>query len=203
MLGTWLEQMNTLQTHLVDASPIDVSNELFDAVNLFQDAYTEVAQRATDSLHISPYWAEAGRLLPPLNPEMVLYLAVRDIADMYAVPMTWVYLLPFTIQIDAAARSVIFTSNQIMYVNEEGYATPATLMAWHDGKQAGLIDEYDEFLFANSDFTKEYTASANQALEDMAKSMGASKEQIQEMMSSTHIEAPFPYENDDSPWGDV
>ena len=104
MLGTWLEQMNTLQTHLVDASPIDVSNELFDAVNLFQDAYTEVAQRATDSLHISPYWAEAGRLLPPLNPEMVLYLAVRDIADMYAVPMTWVYLLPFTIQIDAAAR---------------------------------------------------------------------------------------------------
>jgi len=200
---TWLEQMNTLQSKLVDASPIDVSDELFDAVNLFQSGYNEVAQRATDSLHISPYWAEAGRLMPPLNPDMVLYLAVRDIAKMYDVPMTWIYLLPFTIQIDAAARSVIFTSKQIMYVNEEGYATPATLMAWHDARQWGLIDEDDEFLFANSDFTKEYTASANQTLEDMAKSMGATKEQIQEMMSSTHIEAPFPYENDDSPWGDA
>lgn len=200
---TWLEQLNTLQSKLVDASPIDVSNELFDAVNLFQDAYSEVTQRATESLHISPYWAEAGRLLPPLNPEMVLYLAVRDIAKMYDVPMTWIYLLPFNIQIDAAARSVIFTSNQIMYVNEEGYATPATLMAWHDGKQAGLIDEDDEFLFANSDFTKEYTANANQTLEDMAKSMGATKEQVQQMMSSTHIEAPFPHENDDSPVGEA
>ena len=77
---TWLEQLNTLQSKLVDASPIDVSNELFDAVNLFQDAYSEVAQRATESLHISPYWAEAGRLIPPFNSEMVVYLAVRDIA---------------------------------------------------------------------------------------------------------------------------
>ena len=200
---TWLEQLNTLQSKLVDASPIDVSNELFDAVNLFQDAYSEVAQRATESLHISPYWAEAGRLMPPLNPEMVVYLAVRDIADMYDVPLTWIYLLPFNIQIDNAARSIIFSNEQIMYVNKEGYAVPRTLMAWHDGKQAGLIDEDDEFLFTSSDFTKEYTTSANQALEDMAKSMGATKKQIQEMMSSTHIEAPFPYENDDSPWGDV
>ena len=40
---TWLEQLNTLQMKLVDASPIDVSNELFEAVNLFQDAYTEAA----------------------------------------------------------------------------------------------------------------------------------------------------------------
>jgi len=200
---TWLEQLNTLQSKLVDASPIDVSNELFDAVNLFHNAYKEVAQRATESLHISPYWAEAGRLLPPLNPEMVTYLAVRDIANMYNVPTTWIYLLPFTIQIDAAARSVIFTSKQIMYVNEEGYATPATLMAWHDGKQAGLIDEDDEFLFANSDFTNEYTTNANQTLEDMAKSMGATKEQVQQMMSSTHIEAPFPHENDDSPVGEA
>jgi hypothetical protein len=200
---TWLEQLNTLQSKLVDASPIDVSNELFDAVNLFHNAYKEVAQRATESLHISPYWAEAGRLLPPLNPEMVTYLAVRDIANMYNVPTTWIYLLPFTIQIDAAARSVIFTSKQIMYVNEEGYATPATLMAWHDGKQAGLIDEDDEFLFANSDFTNEYTTNANQTLEDMAKSMGTTKEQVQQMMSSTHIEAPFPHENDDSPVGEA
>lgn len=200
---TWLEQLNTLQMKLVDASPIDVSNDLFNAVNLFHDAYNEVAQRATNSLHISPYWAEAGRLMPPINPHMVTYLAVRDIAEMYDVPMTWIYLLPFTVQIDAAARSVIFTSDQILYVNKEGYATPATLMAWHDGKQAGLIDEDDEFLFASSDFTKEYTTSANQALEDIAKSMGTTKEQIQEIMSSTHIEAPFPYENDDSPWGDA
>ena len=200
---TWLEQLNTLQMKLVDASPIDVSNELFDAVNLFQVAYNEVAQRATESLHISPYWAEAGRLMPPLNPDMVLYLAVRDIAKMYGVPMTWIYLLPFNIQIDSAARSVIFTSNQIMYVNEEGYATPATLMAWHDGKKAGLIDEDDELLFAQSDFTKDYTTNANQTLEDMAKSMGTSKEQIQQMMSSTHIEAPFPHENDDSPVGEA
>lgn len=200
---TWLEQLNTLQSKLVDASPIDVSNDLFNAVNLFHNAYNEVAQRATESLHISPYWAEAGRLLPPLNPEMVTYLAVRDIANMYNIPTTWIYLLPFTIQIDAAARSVIFTSKQIMYVNEEGYATPATLMAWHDGKQEGLIDEDDEFLFANSDFTNEYTANANQTLEEMAKSMGATKEQVQQMMSSTHIEAPFPHENDDSPVGEA
>ena len=200
---TWLEQLNTLQSKLVDASPISVSNDLFNAMNLFHNAYNEVAQRATESLHISPYWAEAGRLMPPLNPEMVTYLVVRDIAVMYDIPITWIYLLPFKIQIDNAARSVIFISEQIMYVNKEGYATPATLMAWHDGKQAGLIDEDDEFLFASSDFTKEYTTNANQTLEDMAKSMGATKEQIQQMMSSTHIEAPFPYENDDSPWGDA
>ncbi len=50
---TWLEQLNTLQSKLVEASPIDVSNDLFNAVNLFQNAYTEVAQRATESLHIS------------------------------------------------------------------------------------------------------------------------------------------------------
>ena len=60
---TWLEQLNTLQMKLVDASPIDVNNDLFNAVNLFHDAHNEVAQRATNSLHISPYWAEAGRLM--------------------------------------------------------------------------------------------------------------------------------------------
>ena len=79
---TWLEQLNTLQMKLVDASPIDVSNDLFNAVNLFHDAYNEVAQRATNSLHISPYWAEAGRLMPPRNPHMVTYIAVREIAEM-------------------------------------------------------------------------------------------------------------------------
>jgi hypothetical protein len=33
--------------------------------------------------------------------------------------------------------------------------------------------------------------------------MGATKEQVQQMMSSTHIEAPFPHENDDSPVGEA
>jgi len=200
---TWFEQLNTLQSKLIEGSPHHVPDDLFNAVNLFQQAHSEVAQQATESLHISPYWAEATRLVSPLNSEMVVYIAVRRIAKDFNVPITWIYLMPFNIQIDAAARLVSFSSKEMMLTDKEGYATPTTLVAWYDGKKAGLIDDDEEFLFAKSDFTKQFTANANQTLEGMAKSMGATKEQVQEMMSSTHIEAPFPHENDDSPWGDA
>ena len=202
-MKSWIERLDKLQSRLIESSPHFVFDPLFNAVNLFQNAHNEVTQRATETVHISPYWAEAGRLMPPFNPQLATYIAVRTISKDFEVPMSWIYLMPFNLQIDAAARSVTFTSEQIMFIDSEGYATPTTVMAWYDGKQAGLIDEDEEFLFAKSDFTKKYTANANQALEDMAKSMGATKKQVQEMMSSTHIEAPFPCENDDSPWGDA
>ena len=71
---TWLDKMNTLQTKLVEASPITIGDELVNALNLFRSAYEEVLQNGSVKLHLSPFWAEAGFVVPPVNSTIVNYM---------------------------------------------------------------------------------------------------------------------------------
>ena len=200
---TWLDKMNTLQTKLIEASPITIGDELFDAVNLFRRAHEEVLQNGAVKLHLSPFWAEAGFVIPPVNSSIINYMLLKEIADREGVPVTWLYILPYSAAIDSAARFVTFTKDDIMYVNDDGNATPACLMAYHDGVDANLIDEDEPFIFANTKFTESYINSTKEVLQDIADKHGLTLDVVLEHMSPSHIDSPFPYENDDSPWGDM
>jgi hypothetical protein len=200
---TWLDKMNALQKKLIDASPITIGDELVNAVNLFRNAHAEVLQNGSVKLHLSPFWAEAGFVLPPVNSTIINYMLLKEIADREGVPVTWLYMLPYSAAIDSAARFVSFNSDDIMYVNDDGNATPTCLMAYHDGVEANLIDEDEPFIFANTKFTESYINSTKEVLQDMAEKQGLTFEMVLEHMSPTHIDSPFPYENDDSHWGDV
>lgn len=200
---TWLDKMNTLQTKLIEASPITIGDELVNAVNFFRRAHDEVLSNGSVKLHLSPFWAEAGFVVPPLNPYIVNYLLLKEIADREGVPVTWLYLMTYTAQIDAAARFVTFTNKDIMYVDDDGNATPACLMAYHDGVEANLIDEDEPFIFANTKFTESYINSTKEVLQEIADTHGLTLDVVLEHMSPSHIDSPFPYENDDSPWGDA
>jgi len=201
---TWMDEMNTLQSKMIEASPISISDELFHAVNLFINARNEILRNGATKIHLSPFWSEAGFILaPPVNPNIVNYLLLKDIAQEAKVPITWLYMLPFTVQIDSAARHIRFQNKEIMYVDDDGNATPECLMAYHDGVEAQLIDKDEPFIFLNTEFVQSYIDTTKELLQNMADENGMTVEMVLETMSPTHIDAPFPYENDDSPWGDV
>lgn len=200
---TWLDEMNALQSKLIAVSPIEIGDELVNAVNLFRNAHAEVLQNGSVKLHLSPFWAEAGFVLPPVNSTIINYMLLKEIAEREGVPVTWLYMMPYKAQIDAAARFVTFSNEAIMYVDDDGNATPTCLMAYHDGVEANLIDEDEPFIFANTKFTESYINSTKEVLQDIAEKQGLTFEMVLEHMSASHIDSPFPYENDDSLWGDV
>jgi hypothetical protein len=201
---TWLDEMNALQTRLVEASPVMIGDELFNAMRLFRTAHSEIIGKGSSTIHKSPYWARADLvMIPPVNHNIVNYIMMREVAEREGVPITWLMMLPYKAQIDDAARYIHFTDDQIMYVDEEGNATPNCLIAYHDGVEASLIDEDEPFIFANNDFTNAYLQSTEQVIQQMADEQGLTKEAVLLHLSPNHIDAPFPYENDDSPWGDA
>jgi len=201
---TWMNQMKALHERMIKASPIRIADELVDAVRFFRNAHEEILSKGSTSIHLSPYWARADLvMMPPINPEIVNYIMIRELAEREGVPMTWLLMLPYTAQIDSAARFINFKEGDIMYVDDEGNATPNCLIAYHDGVAASLIDEDEPFIFANAEYVDSYLQSTEEVLQQMAKSQGLTKEQVLHKMSPDYIDAPFPYENDDSPWGDA
>ena len=203
MKETWLEQMATLQSTLVKESPFAISDELYDAVMLFKNAQSEVHKRAGKTTHISPYWSEASRLLmPAINPEILCYTVFSEIAGRYNIPVTWVHLLPYSFQIDHGARHISFKDKEIKFLDGDGCTTELTLMAFQDGKDDGLVDEDEPFLFANSDMMNEFIESAENYLGMMAESLAVDIDTVMDIINGNIIEAPFPHENDDSPVGE-
>ena len=98
MKQTWFEQMSALQSTLVKESPFEISDELYNAVMLFKNAQSEVHKRASKTTHISPYWSEAiSSSCPQSIPEILCYTVFSEIAERYDKPVTWVYLLPYSI----------------------------------------------------------------------------------------------------------
>lgn len=203
MKETWFEQMSALQSTLVKESPFEISDELYNAVMLFKDAQSEVHKRASKTTHISPYWSEASRLLmPAINPEILRYTVFSEIAERYNIPVTWVHLLPYSFQIDHGARHITFKDKQIKLLDDDGCSTELTLMAFQDGKEDGLVDEDEPFLFANSDMMNEFIESAETYLGKMADELGVNFNTVMDIIGGNIIEAPFPHENDDSPVGE-
>jgi len=203
MKETWFEQMSALQSTLVKESPFEISDELYNAVMLFKDAQSEVHKRASKTTHISPYWSEASRLLmPAINPEILRYTVFSEIAERYNIPVTWVHLLPYSFQIDHGARHITFKDKQIKLLDDDGCSTELTLMAFQDGKDDGLVDEDEPFLFANSDMMNEFIESAETYLGKMADELGVNFNTVMDIIGGNIIEAPFPHENDDSPVGE-
>lgn len=203
MKETWFEQMSALQSILVKESPFEISDELYNAVMLFKDAQSEVHKRASKTTHISPYWSEASRLLmPAINPEILRYTVFSEIAERYNIPVTWVHLLPYSFQIDHGARHITFKDKQIKLLDDDGCSTELTLMAFQDGKEDGLVDEDEPFLFANSDMMNEFIESAETYLGKMADELGVNFNTVMDIIGGNIIEAPFPHENDDSPVGE-
>ncbi len=204
MKQTWLEQMSALQSTLVKESPFEISDELYNAVMLFKNAQSEVHKRASKTTHISPYWSEATRLLmPAINPEILCYTVFSEIAERYDKPVTWVYLIPYSLQIDHGARHITFKDKAIKYLDDDGCSTELTLMAFQDGKDEGLVDEDEPFLFVNSEMMDVFIKSAEGHLDNMADSLGVNIDTVMDIINGNIIEAPFPCENDDSAWGDV
>ena len=203
MKETWFEQMSALQSTLVKESPFEISDELYNAVMLFKDAQSEVHKRASKTTHISPYWSEASRLLmPAINPQILCYTVFSEIAERYNIPVTWVHLLPYSFQIDHGARHITFKDKQIKLLDNDGCSTELTLMAFQDGKEYGLVDEDEPFLFTNSDMMNEFIESAETYLGKMADELGVSFDTVMDIIGGNIIEAPFPHENDDSPVGE-
>ena len=195
--------MSALQSTLVKESPFEISDELYNAVMLFKDAQSEVHKRASKTTHISPYWSEASRLLmPAINPEILRYTVFSEIAERYNIPVTWVHLLPYSFQIDHGARHITFKDKQIKLLDDDGCSTELTLMAFQDGKDDGLVDEDEPFLFANSDMMNEFIESAETYLGKMADELGVNFNTVMDIIGGNIIEAPFPHENDDSPVGE-
>lgn len=184
-------------------SPFEVSDELYDAVMLFKNAQNKIHKRASKTTHISPYWSEASRLLmPAINPEILCYTIFNEIAERYNIPVTWVHLLPYSFQIDHGARHITFKDKAIKYLDDDGCSTELTLMAFQDGKDDGLVDEDEPFLFANSDMMNEFIESAETYLGKMADELGVNFDTVMDIIGGNIIEAPFPHENDDSPVGE-
>ena len=75
-------------------------------------------------------------------------------------------------------------------------------MAFQDGKEYGLVDEDEPFLFTNSDMMNEFIESAETYLGKMADELGVSFDTVMDIIGGNIIEAPFPHENDDSPVGE-
>ena len=200
----WLEQMEALQQRLVAKGVQTISDELYRSVMLFRDARAEVAKLAMKTANTSPFWGNAELImLPPSNPSLVVYLAMKEVAVREQVPLTWLYLLPFKLNIDSAAHQIAFKGGAIRYTNEEGEANHEAVLAFHDGKEAGLIDQDEEFIFIESKFAKKYVNEVEESLKELSLHLGVTKEQAQSIADGTHIDAPFPCENDDSPWGDA
>jgi len=203
MKETWFEQMSALQSTLVKESPFEISDELYNAVMLFKDAQSEVHKRASKTTHISPYWSEATRLLmPAINPEILCYTVFSEIAERHNIPVTWVHLLPYSFQIDHGARHITFKDKQIKLLDDDGCSTVLTLMAFQDGKDDGLVDEDEPFLFANSEMMDVFIESAGTYLGKMADELGVNFDTVMDIIGGNIIEAPFPHENDDSPVGE-
>lgn len=200
----WLETMKALQKKLAKESPLGVSDELHHAVVLFNDLQREAIEYGGMTNTVSPFWMEARRIIyPPLNGELVVMKALKEVAEQNNVPLTWLYLLPFKLQIDDAAHHITFKSNGINYTDKEGYATAECLVAFHDGKKDGVIDADEPFIFAMNQFAEDYSEKANEAIDTMSKEMGVTKEKFIQMVSGESVDAPFPHENDDSPVGEV
>ena len=202
---SWLQTMSRLEQELAEESPYVLSDELSNAVKLFKGLQDDVVNYGSKTNMVSPFWMEATRLLaPPINPQLVVMKALQEVAEQKGVPLTWLYLFPFQLQIDSAARHISFKSQtNIMYTDEDGYATSECLVAFHDGKEQGMIDEDEPFIFALNQFTEDYNKEANKAIETLSDSMGVTKKKFIEMASGESIDAPFPHENDDSPVGEA
>lgn len=201
---SWLNDMAVLQKRLVKNSPYTLSDELFNAVNVFRELQNDVLRLGSKTNTVSPFWMKSSYFLtPPVNPKLIVMKGLQEVAEQEGVPLTWLYLLPFHLQIDSAARHVSFMDSIIHYVDDEGYATSECLIAFHDGKEEGLIDDDEPFVFAVGDFIEKYSEDAKEAVETLSGDMGVSTKDFIKIISGEHIDAPFPYENDDSLWGDV
>ena len=196
--------MTSVQKELVLQSPLPIEDDVYEAVMLFRKARHDVVMRGGESAHISPFWTDAELILPhPVNPSLVHYLALNGVAERMDIPLTWLYLMPHSINIDSAARQINFLDDAIRYTDKEGYAQHECVLAHHDGVLAGLVDKDEPLPFARSPFAEEYEVSVNEVIDKVSAQYGVTDEQALNIMQGKHIDAPFPCENDDSPWGDA
>lgn len=194
-MNSWTEQLKSLQTKLIAMSPIDVDANVTNAVRLFNQAHNEILSNGATKIHLSPLWADMSYVVPPINPKIVPYLCLRKIAENVNVPTTWLFLLPYKLSIGNSHGNISFLNENILYVDKNGYATDECLMAFYDGKEMGLLNEDEPFIFSNSPTTNQFLDEAKKALTEMAEKSGLTFDGILETLSPTHIDAPFPHEN--------
>ena len=197
-MSTLYNQVDSCKSILFDASPIDIKSGVVEATRMFMDAGREVFYLASKTAHIHPAWCHHDFLgNTPFNKHLFTYMVLKEIAEEVGAPLSWLYLMDFSIQVDPAQAKVVFTDTDVKMIDEDGYATPEAKSAWYDAKEAGLIDD-EEFLFTLPPKLEEQVAQAHEVIESHAKENNLTFAQALGEFAMTKIDAPFPHENDDS-----
>jgi hypothetical protein len=201
-MSTLYNQVDSCKHILVDASPIDIDAKVIEATRMYLDAGKELFSLASKTAHIHPAWCHHEFLgHAPFNNHLFTYMVLKKVAEDVGAPLSWLYLLDFSIQVDPAQARVVFEDTEVKMLDEEGYASPLAKAAWYDAKEAGLIDE-EEFLFSLPPGLEKSVAAAKEFIQSHADENNMSFEKALGEFAMTNIDAPFPHENDDSHGGD-
>lgn len=201
-MSTLYNQVDSCKYILVDASPIDIDAKVIEATRMYMDAGKELFSLASKTAHIHPAWCHHDFLgHAPFNKHLFTHMVLKKVAEDVGAPLSWLYLLDFSIQVDPAQAKVVFEDTEVKMLDEEGYASPLAKAAWYDAKEAGLIDE-EEFLFSLSPELEKSVADAKHIIQSYADENNMSFEKALGEFAMTNIDAPFPHENDDSHGGD-
>ena len=195
-------QIDSAKHMLVEASPIPIDEEVVKATRMYLDAGKELFQRASNTAHIHPAWCHSDFLAhAPFNKHLFTYMVLRKVAEGVGAPVSWLYLMDFSIHVDPAQAVVRFADTDVKMIDEDGYATPDAKSAWCDAREAGLIDD-EEFLFSLPPELEKKVADAKHVIQSHADANNMSFAKALGEFAMTNIDAPFPHENDDSHGGD-
>jgi hypothetical protein len=196
-----MDIVNEKHSLLVKQSPIDISNcEVVKLFNLFIEGMKEIQLKGAETAHYSPMWAQMTFDLINVGEDShsitQTYLINKFVAEMYDLPVSMMYLFTMKMVIDPAQNVLHVVDEPVQFLDDDGYALPATHMAFHDLKELGLVD--GEFIFEQDKSSKGIIESANEFLSMLQDSFGVSSDKALLMATGKYIDAPFPHENDDS-----
>lgn len=170
----------------------------FNIVKPLLDTYNNILTNAQQTAHKHAFWCSDYFMTMPVARCVISQMVFDKLSQYHKIPITWFYLIPHQIVIDAAYQHVNFPDEDIEFLDFEGYAKPVTKAAFYDAKKQGIIDKEEEFLFQDDPDVEMFSKHVNSSLESLADMLGVNVNDLISHMTNEKTDFTFPHESDEN-----
>ena len=180
-----------------EAGTLYIPEEVMLPIQAIKDSFEDILKNAKDTAHLHAFWCSDFFMDTPMSKGVMSHMVFTYFAKLFEKPVTWFYMIPHKIVIDPAYQKLKIGKNPDWF-NKDGSATTVMRAAFEDAKNAGLINEDEEWVFAVSDVANDFVNMTKDYIEHFASAKDISFDEAVDILTGSQEDFSFPHESDEN-----
>jgi len=193
---SFMEQIQKFHLEL-QQEDLTIPDAVWQHIKAVKDTHEKITDTARATAHIYTFWCTDFFMSRPISKGIISYMIFSYFAAKYNKPITWFYMIPHQIVLDAAYQKVRILKEPNWF-NEDGTAKSVMLAAYHEGQKKGLVSKSEPFVFEIADDAKLFLEGTTDFINHLAEAEGISFDEAVDMLTGNDYDMTFPHESDEN-----